>query len=768
MLTTREVIKTFYNALLQRLKKHRGNWEQNDPTADDYIKNRPFYTDETSKETVVSKKTFTTTESDEWCVPFFFKPIIGQVYTVVWDEKLYECIAYEFVGDICIGNLNIADYGENNTGEPFFYYYRGNDDYGSCVRSAGVHTIEISTIKVVKLDKKYLPDLDLASVAKSGDYYDLNNIPVVFNDVVRYSANQSLTANQKNVARDNIGAASNDKVVKIISQTLTDTQKAQVRNNIGAGTSDFSGNYADLTNAPKILQANWEMYNPDSNAYIANKPFGYEYELEDFSLNSTEIEKLCSGTFDENTGLYVTTIVFSKLPPFATFEDYYFVVNGKPNISKFCLYRVSEVNSQLYLGVGNASLTWGAKGLGGLRDYKLYQEQNDQSWYNVKDTGEDWFLGRTDLSPNHYTFITRKPNIQITDVHRILSETFNQLDEKYIPDTIARIDNILQSDWNQNDPEAADYVKNRPFYTGDPVETVLVEESTVPFEDDGGIYIGNFSSTFEATVGETYNVSWDGYEYKCTCVDVDGGHIIGNLSIFGAGPDSGEPFVMAVKDGMGIFIGTAAASTSHTFSISGIVAPIVKIPAKYIDKDASGYIAIHKTNTMTEQEFQNYESAILSRKVVFIIWGDLCISNLGFGRIPDSTGAYVDFISITIINGERYRIVKNSEGVFDLADREISIASFPYNKLAGDRSSGITVVGEKVIISNSMISSGVGSTSALFKVEPNGMKSKAFEVRGNGEAVTPALILYSSTADSTKKFRVTVDDSGTISATEVT
>ena len=56
MLTTREVIKTFYNALLQRLKKHRGDWNQNDPTADDYIKNRPFYTDETKKVVKLDKK----------------------------------------------------------------------------------------------------------------------------------------------------------------------------------------------------------------------------------------------------------------------------------------------------------------------------------------------------------------------------------------------------------------------------------------------------------------------------------------------------------------------------------------------------------------------------------------------------------------------------------------------------------------------------------------------------------------------------------------
>lgn len=327
---------------------------------------------------------------------------------------------------------------------------------------------------------------------------------------------------------------------------------------------------------------------------------------------------------------------------------------------------------------------------------------------------------------------------------------------------------IKKPDWNQNDETAADYVKNRPFYTGDPVETVLVEESTVLFAAESGVYMGGLKSTFVPTVGETYTVTWDGGAYECTCTANDDGTIfIGNTSFAGFGSDTGEPFVMAVANGPGIMITTLDTSASHTVSISGKQIQIVKIPAKYIDKDASGYIAIHKTNTMTEQEFQNYESAISSRKVVFIIWGRLCISYLGSGRIPDSTGAYVDFISITIINGEQYRIVKNSEGVFDLADREISIASFPYNKLARDRSPLITV-GEKVIISNSMISSGVGSTSALFKVEPNGTKSKAFEVRGNGEAVTPSLILYSSTADSTKKFRITVDDSGTISATEVT
>ena len=40
-------------------------------------------------------------------------------------------------------------------------------------------------------------------------------------------------------------------------------------------------------------------------------------------------------------------------------------------------------------------------------------------------------------------------------------------------------------------------------------------------------------------------------------------------------------------------------------------------------------------------------------------------------------------------------------------------------------------------------------------------------VIGNGEAVAPAIILYSSTANSSKKFKITVDDTGALKATEV-
>ena len=139
----------------------------------------------------------------------------------------------------------------------------------------------------------------------------------------------------------------------------------------------------------------------------------------------------------------------------------------------------------------------------------------------------------------------------------------------------------VQPDWNQNDDTAQDYVKNRPFYT-DVVETVLVEESTISFVEHNGLYMTDFPSTLEVTVGETYKVSWDGTAYECTCVSIKGYLCIGNLSFINAGSDTGEPFIMNVFNGQGITIATTDTSASHTFSINGFAQEVVKIDEKYL------------------------------------------------------------------------------------------------------------------------------------------------------------------------------------------
>ena len=139
----------------------------------------------------------------------------------------------------------------------------------------------------------------------------------------------------------------------------------------------------------------------------------------------------------------------------------------------------------------------------------------------------------------------------------------------------------VQSDWNQNDETAVDYVKNRPFYTGNPVETVLVEESTLTFREVGnGIYATEIPPIFLATAGKTYTVYWDSTSYECTCVDI-GYPVLGNLSIAFDGSDTGEPFVILMSNEY-IVIYASDTSASHTFSISKVAPEVVKVDTKYL------------------------------------------------------------------------------------------------------------------------------------------------------------------------------------------
>lgn len=171
----------------------------------------------------------------------------------------------------------------------------------------------------------------------------------------------------------------------------------------------------------------------------------------------------------------------------------------------------------------------------------------------------------------------------------------------------AQIDgSATQPDWNQNDNTQPDYIKNRPFYTGDPVEAMLVEESTVSFADSGYGYLGQIQSTFVPTIGETYKVTWDGIDYECTCIESGGNPALGDINILFGEPDpSGEPFLISSFNSEELKIMAVDTSASHTFSISSmtVIPPIVKIDRKYLPisfKPSGGsYLIFSSANSFT-------------------------------------------------------------------------------------------------------------------------------------------------------------------------
>ena len=172
-----------------------------------------------------------------------------------------------------------------------------------------------------------------------------------------------------------------------------------------------------------------------------------------------------------------------------------------------------------------------------------------------------------------------------------------------------------QSDWNQNDETAVDYVKNRPFYTKNPVETVLVEERTLSFTEadpGAGVYTSDFEGAYSFIAGKTYTVYWDGNAYELAWKIVEGETLcLGNLSIAFGGTDTGEPFFV-MTDNSRMMVYTVDASASHTFSISKVLQEIVKIDTKYLPfmpkPDGESYLTFKSQNSFKIGAHENTKS----------------------------------------------------------------------------------------------------------------------------------------------------------------
>lgn len=162
------------SAMCGKIKKP--DWNQNDPTAADYVKNRPFYADDPERP-VFDAEVFV--ESDGGYAVTEQTLIIktGNVYAVIFDGVRYDCVAFDMWGAPCIGNGAIAG-GEIGNGEPFVCVGNFNLIYTS---TSGEHTVSIKEGEVHKIDEKYLPDTVLRTTERCvGKTINVGNCTVIF------------------------------------------------------------------------------------------------------------------------------------------------------------------------------------------------------------------------------------------------------------------------------------------------------------------------------------------------------------------------------------------------------------------------------------------------------------------------------------------------------------------------------------------------------------------------------------------------------------
>lgn len=287
---------------------------------------------------------------------------------------------------------------------------------------------------------------------------------------------------------------------------------------------------------------------------------------------------------------------------------------------------------------------------------------------------------------------------------------------------------LVQPDWNQNDPAAADYVKNRPFYT-EVVYTEILPETSVTTEAYEGLFVAEIPP-IDFTIGNTYDVTFDGTKYNVVAISVGEGAALGELG--DAVPDfTNYPFLV-MNNGM---LGTQTAGT-HVVSVSGNVIVDHKIDEKYMPGNAQ--IIFRLPKTCTTEELAGAIAAIERNEQVR--WGGEFIKH-----IVGSAGSNIGVVWGASGTESYAELSPDSNGRYTFTD---SANAYP------DRveiSADIIRIAPRLSFSGGGVGAGV-----LFH-------GGRVQITWDGK-----IIVNSSTPSSKKKFKITVDDTGTISATEVT
>ena len=259
--------------------------------------------------------------------------------------------------------------------------------------------------------------------------------------------------------------------------------------------------------------------------------------------------------------------------------------------------------------------------------------------------------------------------------------------------------------------------------------------------------------------GQTYTVNWDGTEYECVSIVFNSIPALGNLSIMGAGDDTGEPFlyIYYTDQAVGMFA-TPDTAASHTISVKTTEETVTPMAEEYLPENIATKSDVESTQKVLDGVFSSVATFTFDKQTS----GRDTFEFDGFNyyKISDFNPAPEDVVSFkgTRESGDNYSKITTGSNC-------VGYGFFIVVATAGPCSLAITEAN-----TGSFIASSAG-LYACYEV------GDTYQTAGTGEFTLRAstessyitgLLLKSSTTDSTKKFKITVDDSGTLKATEVT
>ena len=129
--------------------------------------------------------------------------------------------------------------------------------------------------------------------------------------------------------------------------------------------------------------------------------------------------------------------------------------------------------------------------------------------------------------------------------------------------------------------------------------TTLMEEQQLAFASGAGaVYGGVLTDAFDIAPGQTYTVNWDGTEYECGWVNGSKDQYHGNLSIYGQGDDTGEPFLYVRRESVFLTLDTSA---SHTISVTTAEEVITPMAEEFLPSEVNELIMNSSTPDSTKK-----------------------------------------------------------------------------------------------------------------------------------------------------------------------
>ena len=209
-------------------------------------------------------------------------------------------------------------------------------------------------------------------------------------------------------------------------------------------------------------------------------------------------------------------------------------------------------------------------------------------------TNDSNFTTQTDLDNLTNTVVSYNAQENITDAQKAQART-----------NIGAIssDELVQSDWNQNDETAKDYVKNRPCYTA-----VTSETSREILQGSG-----TFTPLLGLVLGETYNINYstqsgtapsgEGTNYVCKDLhNTVSSAPVGTLYIGDINSDGSSNGYTIYDDHIELNSGFSYMVNPQRWKITGNLNPttIVPLPEKYYPKETAKVYVVDDNNNKVE------------------------------------------------------------------------------------------------------------------------------------------------------------------------